>query len=412
MSGEAGQWAVTLIVLAVASSLGVSVIYLPQAMLTEMADGLGVSPGAAGIVANVVQVGYAVGIFLLVPLADRVHPRRQTSVQSCALAIALLVAAVMPTLIALAVSFLVVGLVANIAQVLIPTVSRLAPKGRAATATGIMVGALLMGVFGGRIIASALVDLVGWRVVVLIFAGLLLTTVPLTRRVLDVEWHAAAPTAKYRSLLASTIGLARRSPELAESAIIQFLVFATFNSFWTVVVLHLTADPYNWSVLQAGMFGFVGLAAAVITPVLGPVIERFGPLVLIGVSIVVLFGACVAAVFDAYVVALFAVTLFVVTAANQAVQAANQSRVLAANPDSAAQANTLFMVGVFLGGSAGAVIGPLAYALGRMPVVAMASCVLVCLAAVAWVLVRSRQRRRDRAATVGCQLLEPSVSAE
>jgi predicted MFS family arabinose efflux permease len=81
-------WHRTLAVLAVTASLAVSVIYLPQAMLTEMAVGLAVTPGAAGVIATAVQAGYAIGIFLFVPLADRVHPRRHITVQTIALAAA------------------------------------------------------------------------------------------------------------------------------------------------------------------------------------------------------------------------------------------------------------------------------------------------------------------------------------
>jgi MFS family permease len=161
--------------------------------------------------------------------------------------------------------------------------------------------------------------------------------------------------------------LAKRSPVLIESMMMQFFVFATFNSFWTVIVLHLTAEPYGWNVLQAGLFGFVGIAAAVVTPVFGRLIDRFGPLPVIGVSLGVLLIACLSAVFDAYLVGLFAGTLFLVTLANQSVQAANQSRVLVANPHNAAQANTLFIVGVFMGGSTGAIVGRLRTRWERCP---------------------------------------------
>jgi hypothetical protein len=59
----------------------------------------------------------------------------------------------------------------------------------------------LFGAFGSRIIASVLVDLVGWRVIVVIFAGLLLATLTFTRHVLNVAFTPSAPSARYRTLL-------------------------------------------------------------------------------------------------------------------------------------------------------------------------------------------------------------------
>ncbi|MDI9948026.1 MFS transporter [Rhodococcus sp. IEGM 1305] len=395
-SQQGRTWGLALSVLAVSASTAVSVIYIPQALLTAMATSFGAPAIATASVATAVQIGYACGIFLFVPLADRVHPRRQVTVQSLALAATLMCCAAMPSIIGLAASFFAAGLVANIAQVLIPAVSTLAPEGKAATATGTMVGALLLGVFGGRIVSSVLSDSIGWRFVVLLFAGMVLATVPFTRRALDVAWMPSAPSAKYRALLSDTLRLATRSPELIESAVLQFLVFAVFNMFWTVSVLHLTAEPYGWSILQVGMFGFVGLSAALVTPLFGPAIERFGPVPVIGVALVVLLCACISAFFDAYVLVGLALTMFVVTLVNQAVQTSNQSRVLAANENSAARANTLFMVGVFMGGSVGAVIAPVAYELGGMTPVAASASLLVTVGIGAWGVVRARQNRRGQ----------------
>ncbi|MGU3432990.1 MFS transporter [Actinomycetes bacterium M1A6_2h] len=389
----APSWNRTLAVLAIASSVAVSVIYLPQSMLTALAVDLGVAPGAASLIATAVQIGYAVGIFLFVPLADKVHPKRQVTIQSIALTAALLVSAVMPTVVAVALGFLVVGLVANIAQVLIPVASRLAPDGRRGSTTGTMVGALLVGIFGGRIVASVLVETIGWRWVVVLFAGLMLATVPFLRKVLDIEIEPSSPNAGYGGLLAGTLRLARRSPELVESAVIQFFVFATFNSFWTVMVLHLTAEPYNWTVLQAGLFGFVGLAAGFVTPLAGRLTDAYGPLRVTGVGLLLLLLASASVLVDSHIIAAFGVTLFAVTLANQSIQSANQSRVLAANPGASAQANTLFMVGVFLGGSTGAIFGPLAYQAGEMVAVAWLAVALVVASALAWAVAAARQRR-------------------
>ncbi|WP_378143973.1 MFS transporter [Cnuibacter sp. UC19_7] len=389
----AASWTPRLLVLAVAAAVAVSVIYLPQSLLTDMAENLGVPAGTASLVATTVQAGYALGILLLVPLGDRIQVRKQVTVQSIILAGALVASAVLPEVVSVAVGFLIVGLVANIAQIIIPAANRLSPEDRRGSTTGTLVGALLIGIFGGRILASLLVEAIGWRFVVAIFAALVLAVLPFLRRSLGGDLPVEGAPQSYGRLLLSTLALVKRSPVLVQSAIMQFFVFATFNSIWTVMVLHLTAEPFGWSVLAAGLFGLVGLAAGIVTPFGGRFIDRFGPMPVAGVFLGLLLVSTVAMIFDSQLIVLFGITMFLATWANQSIQSANQNRVLAANPGASAQANTLFMFFVFLGGSVGALLGPIAFAHGGMVRVAEEGVVFILIAAVTWVIATRRARR-------------------
>lgn len=394
------SWNRRLLVLSAGAAVAVSVIYLPQSLLTDMAAGLGVPPGRAGWVATAVQAGYALGILLLVPLADRVHPRRQVTVQSLLLAAALALSAVMPEVVSLALAFAVVGLVANLAQIIIPAAGRLAPEGAGGATTGTLVGFLTVGIFGGRIVSSLLVEALGWRLVTLVFAGLVLTAAPFLRRALDAELELPGTRTSYPQLLRSTVVLLRRSPELVQSGLMNFFVFATFNAIWTVMVLHLTSPPFGWSVRSAGLFGLVGLGAGLVSTFAGRLVDRFGTLPVAGAFLALMLAATASGIADSGQLVAFAITMFVVTAASQAVQGANQNRILAANPGNAAQANTGFMFLVFLGGSAGAFLGPWAYGAGGMTRVAELGCGLLLLALVVWawtVVATRRAVAADRA---------------
>ncbi|UFS58769.1 MFS transporter [Subtercola endophyticus] len=389
-------WTRRLLVLSITAAVAVSVIYLPQSLLTNLAANLGVPTSLASVVATTVQVGYALGILLLVPLADRVHPRRQVTVQSIILAAALVASALMPEVVSVAIGFLIVGLVANIAQVIIPAAGRLSPASRKGATTGTLVGALLIGIFGGRIVASLLVGAIGWRWVIIIFAALVLVMLPFARRALDAPLPLEGAPRSYGRLLLSTLALARRSPTLVQSAIMQFFVFATFNSIWTVMVLHLTAAPFGWSVLAAGLFGLVGLAAGIVTPFSGRFIDRFGALPVAGGFLALMLVSVVLTIFDSSNIIFFAITVFFATWANQSIQSANQSRVLQTNPGASAQANTLFMFFVFLGGSVGALLGPIAFAAGGMTRVAEQGTVFVLIAALTWMITTLVSRRGAR----------------
>lgn len=386
-------WGPSLAVLSVVTAIAVSTIYLPQPLLTEFIGQLRTTTAAASGIATAVQLGYALGIFLLVPLADHVQPRAQISLQMLLLAAGLVVTAALPGAGSVAAGFFAVGFVANIAQLIIPTAARIAPAEAKQATTSALVGSLLIGIFGGRIVAGLLGGLLGWRGVLIVFAILVLLCVPLVRRAVPKDLTVAARVGYHRILL-RTVRRIGTSRVLRESAVIQFFGFAAFNAVWTVMVLHLTRS-LGWSVAAAGLFGLVGLGAGVVVLLGAPAVQRLGSTRTVTASIVVLLLALVAVAADADAIWLFAPTVFVLTWANQLLQSANQGRVLLANPDGGAQANTVFMTAVFLGGSLGAALGPVAFERGGMPAVALLGTGLVAVAGVVRAVSAIAGRRRD-----------------
>jgi len=383
-------------VLSITSGIAVSVIYLPQSLLTDISRSVGVSPSVAGLSATTIQAGYALGIFFLVPLSDRIQPRRQVTVQAVLLIAAILVSAALPSIGAIAIGFAIVGLVANIAQVILPAANRLSPPGQAGATTATLVGSWLVGIFGGRIIAGVLVQTLGWRWVLVLFAALLLAILPLARAALRDDESEPAARTSYRRLLSSTVTLVARSRTLRQSIAIQFFVFATFNSLWTVVVVHLTGPSVGWSLLAAGLFGFVGLAVGLFVPFIGRFVDRIGPLPFAGVALGVGLVASVTIVFDSSAVLLFGASMFFIALAQQATQSAVQSRLLATNPSAPGQANTVFMFCMFVGGAFGAFIGPWGYQHGGMRQVALQAVVFVAISLVAWGTIQFRERAMSR----------------
>lgn len=57
--------------MATACGIAVANVYLCQPLLSAMASSFHATPSTAGLVATGAQVGYALGILLVVPMADR-----------------------------------------------------------------------------------------------------------------------------------------------------------------------------------------------------------------------------------------------------------------------------------------------------------------------------------------------------
>jgi predicted MFS family arabinose efflux permease len=51
-------------------------LYYAQPLIAHIAPEIGVSPGIAGSIVSVTQIGYGVGLFFLVPIADWIENRR------------------------------------------------------------------------------------------------------------------------------------------------------------------------------------------------------------------------------------------------------------------------------------------------------------------------------------------------
>src|ERR1700751_3789895 len=73
-----------------------------------------------GLIPTATQLGYAIGLFLLVPLGDMMDRRRLIVGQFLVLGISLIVAALAPTVDILLIANLLVGAASTVAQQIIP----------------------------------------------------------------------------------------------------------------------------------------------------------------------------------------------------------------------------------------------------------------------------------------------------
>lgn len=372
--GTRRSWNATVAILAIASSVFVSVGYLPQPMLGMIGHTFDVGPDAAGWVATCAQLGTACGILLLVPMSDIVRPRVQIEIQTVLASLALFGAALAPHLIVLCLAVFAANFLANLAQVVMPLALRTAPDGTHAKTTGTLAGSLLFGIFGGRIVAGTIAEHYGWRAVFVTAAVLVLLMAPLVRVALHSSVTAPLNTT-YPSLLRSLPAIARANPGLTGSAWTQFFTFAAFNGLWTVIALYLTGDDVGWSAAQAGYLGVVGLLAGFITLFTGQLIAKVGATTVVIGAIVLVIAATVVIMLGSSILVLVIAAMFILTIGNQAAMVANQSRALTGMKDAAGRANTIYMVGAFLGGAMGASVGALAYSYGGLS--ATAACATV-----------------------------------
>jgi len=366
---RSGLGAGLLLILSVACGVSVATIYFPQAITLLIASDLHVSAETAALVVTTAQLGYAMGLLLLVPLGDRLSHRLLVTALLALTAVALLIASQAPTLPVLAVASMVTGFTTVVPQILLPMAAGLAPPERRGAVTGTLLSGLLGGILLARTFGGFLGEHLGWRGPYVVAALMLLALAGL----LGLALPKTAPTSsqRYPSLVAAAFILFRQEPELRRSCLYQALMFGGFTAAWTSLALLLGGPLYGLGGQAVGLIALVGAASVLCTPAAGRLIDRKGsdfvsPLAFVTaiLAAVVLLGGRLGGA--AGLVALTA-GMLLLDIGVQCGQTANQARVFAVRPDARSRLNTAYMTCVFLGGSAGSWIGVKIYGLWGWP---------------------------------------------
>jgi len=156
------------ILLSVACGICVASLYYIQPLEAVVAGEFGIPAGAAGIAVTCVQLGYAAGLLLVVPLGDLVDRGRLIFIAMLVSVVALFAVAVSPSFSLLVVMLCVLGFGSVTPQLIIPLATHLAPQGREGATVGTMMSGLLAGILLSRTFGGVVGELTGvastcWR---------------------------------------------------------------------------------------------------------------------------------------------------------------------------------------------------------------------------------------------------------
>ena len=149
--------------MALGTAVCVSTIYITQPILNLLAGVLHASVRGIGAVTTVTQIGFGIGILFLVPLGDIVSKKRLILAKLCLVSVALAATGLSTNVAEMTAGSLAIGLFATAAQDFVPLAAELSPPERRGRAIGIVMGGLLLGILGSRMLSGALAELAGWR---------------------------------------------------------------------------------------------------------------------------------------------------------------------------------------------------------------------------------------------------------
>lgn len=365
-----------------AAGAAVGNLYWAQPLLDVIGRDLDASPSSAGWLVTATQLGYALGILLVVPLGDVLDRRRLVPTMLGLSALTLVACAAAPSFALLLAAITALGVTTVSGQILIPLAGDLADDRSRGRVVGTVVSGVLIGILVSRTLAGLVAGVAGWRaiyvlaaVVAVLLAVLLARTLPR----LDPGTRLRYPT-----LIASVFTVAVGERTVRWTLVLGATGFAAFTLFWTALTFHLSGPPFSFPVEVIGLFGLVGLAGALAAQRAGRLHDRGWNLPATGGAwALVLLSFVLARLAGGSVVALV-VAILVLDVAMQANGILNQSRIFALAGAARSRINTAYVVTNFVGGAAGSALAGILWARGGWSAVTLAGAVLAAVALAVW----------------------------
>lgn len=351
----------TILLFAVASGLAVANAYFAHPLLDVMADDLGLSRTVAGLIVGATQLGYGLGLLLLVPLGDLLDRRKLIVGQSLLSVLALASVGFSQSAAMLLGAMAAVGLLAVVTQALVAYAASLARPSERGHVVGIVTSGIVIGILLARTVAGALTDLSGWRTVYFVSAVLTLVIALLLWKMLPRQERSATGLS-YGGLIASLVTLIVEEPVLRIRGIIAMLIFANITTLLTPLVLPLSAPPFSFSHTQIGLFGLAGVAGALGATRAGLWTDRGHGQRTTGIALgLMLLSWLLIAQLNTSTLWLVAGVL-IIDFGLQAVHVTNQAMIYRVRPEAQNRLTAAYMVFYSIGSAAGSSLSTVAYA--------------------------------------------------
>ena len=367
---------------AVAAGAAVGNLYWAQPLLDLIAGDLGESTANAGWLVTTTQLGYALGILLVVPLGDVTNRRRLVPLTLLAAAVALSLCALAPSFGFLVATLGLVGLLTVGGQLLTPLAGDLATDADRGAVVGTVVSGILIGILLSRTVSGFVADAFGWRSIYVGAAVLdVVLAVLLWRATPDLEPKARV---RYPALIASVFTVIRQERVVRWTLVLAGIGFALFTMFWTALTFLLSGPPFSYSVSVIGLFGLVGLVGALAAQRAGRLHDAGWSVRASGLGwalVVVAFGL---ASFAGRSVVLVVVAILLLDVAIQGVNILNQTRMFAVSGEARSRLNTAFVTSNFLCGAVGSVLASVLWSAGGWRAVTLCGVGLALVALVVW----------------------------
>lgn len=377
--------------LALACTFAIATLYYNQPILPLIGATFGTGDAVTSQLVMIGQLGYAAGLFLFVPIGDRIDRRRLILTLLFVNTAGMAACAAAPSFALLMAATLVAGMATVTPQIIIPTVAGMTPPAQRGRAVGIVLSGMSAGLLLGRTLSGFVGELAGWRTMFVLAIGLNVVLIAIVWRIVPVT----QPTSElsYPRLLRSMGRLFVSHATLRAACATGFLGFAAFGALWATLAPLLARPPYQLGADVAGLFGLMGIVSMITAPTMGRLTDRLGSRVMIFVGPVLLMAAFAAVSQTERGLWLLALGVVMVDLGYRSILLGNQTRIYPLQADAQSRLNTVFMTSVFLGGAFGSLCGAAAAATWSWTGVAIAGAGFAAVGLIVHAITASSTRR-------------------
>ena len=345
--------------MSIVGGLTVANLYYNQPLLEEIRSSLHINEVEANIITVITQIGYALGLLLIVPMADR-YSRRKIVI------ISMFIAMLMASAIALASNVwmvwgasIVLGACSVVPQIFVPMAGLFSLPVQKSRNMGFVLSGLLTGVLAARVIGGYLGGWIGWRMMFGVVAMVMLLSLIVSVKMMPAMQSSFAGS--YRSLIATVGKIYVAHPRMRSYSLRAAFSFASMMSIWSCMAFHLAGAPFHAGSDMVGLLGLCGVAGAMAASGVGKYIPKFGifKISCLGHGFQIMAWLVAYCLGNTYIGLILAIMLVDIGA--QCLQLSNQSGCLNEVPSATNRANTIFMTTLFAGGSLGTFCAGLAW---------------------------------------------------
>ena len=344
------------LLMAMACGLCAGSAYFNQPLIYSIEKSLGISTSQAGFAVVIAQIGYVLGLMLLVPLGDFLNKRKLIVNLIVFAAISQILLSFSTTLSMLYLFTLCATFGAISAQILIPFASTISPPESSAATVGKLMSGLVMGIILSRTFAGFVSTYWSWEgvylssgVITLLFAALMWKKLP------DTQAQAGLTIGDiYRSLFS----LAGQNPHLIRRACAGALGFGILSMIFTSMTFVLGNAPYYFTDFEIGLFGLLGVIGIYSSSWSGKTVGQGRENLVAKLCIVLMFGSTLPLYFAQHNIVIYAIGVLMAYFGLTAFHVLNQNLVYRIDLKSRSRINAVYMTIYFSGaalGSLGAV---------------------------------------------------------
>lgn len=257
MNDRIGLSTVQTFLMALAIGLAVASNYFIFPLIEVAASNFGMNVVHSGMLITLTQLAYALGLIFLVPLGDVLDNKKLIVSLYAVVAVSALLIAFASNLWLFICGLLLVGAFCTVAQILMPLAASLTTPQSRGRVIGTLMSGLLLGILLSRTFSGLIAQWLGWRMVYILGALMLLAMTLVLQWKLPKVAHVPS-TLSYQQTLVSVWRLLWQTPLLRQRGVLGALDFCLFSILWTPLTLLLSHAPYNFSLSTIGLFGLFG----------------------------------------------------------------------------------------------------------------------------------------------------------